>query len=393
MPFHSQAQRRWMYANEPEMARRWEAHTPKDRHLPERKRPRKRKAMDGSRKKTAMEFLGLVKEAVGARSRFLSRLLLPTTASGRQVNSLGRRISTILPTNDPAAIASLPGLLPGVTKDSVRDLIERRGTMLQIGNPPRGLASLGLLPPPAKELEITLNPKLNRFLTSQQDRFFDKYVGDLDRLAVSGRHGGPFLLTQRNTPSQVASGRPVWSYRGYHSDPTIVNSYTSKSPLPIAGGLPADILPPRGDAVWFSGDPYSAQGYAKATVPRLSLAFPDPPVPIPIRSYVMRVPTQELRRAGPHSPRFHPHLRRDTRRLSTSELDELEASTRSSRPYPHFGPYPYFDLPSYESVFTSPGQLDRRLVAYYKQLPSGRDFQQVTHSRWKDVLGLRKATS
>lgn len=37
MPFVSQAQRRWMHANEPEMAKRWEEHTPKGRKLPERK--------------------------------------------------------------------------------------------------------------------------------------------------------------------------------------------------------------------------------------------------------------------------------------------------------------------------------------------------------------------
>lgn len=35
MPFKSQAQRRWMYANKPAMAQRWEAHTP-DRKLPAR---------------------------------------------------------------------------------------------------------------------------------------------------------------------------------------------------------------------------------------------------------------------------------------------------------------------------------------------------------------------
>lgn len=37
MPFKSQAQRRWMYANEPEMAKRWEKHTPKGKKLPEKK--------------------------------------------------------------------------------------------------------------------------------------------------------------------------------------------------------------------------------------------------------------------------------------------------------------------------------------------------------------------
>lgn len=36
-PFVSEAQRRWMHANEPAMAKRWEAHTPKGKALPKRK--------------------------------------------------------------------------------------------------------------------------------------------------------------------------------------------------------------------------------------------------------------------------------------------------------------------------------------------------------------------
>ena len=35
MPFVSKAQRRWMYANEPEMAKRWEKHT-KSKNLPDK---------------------------------------------------------------------------------------------------------------------------------------------------------------------------------------------------------------------------------------------------------------------------------------------------------------------------------------------------------------------
>ena len=34
MPFQSQAQRAWMYANEPKMAKEWEEHTPKGKKLP-----------------------------------------------------------------------------------------------------------------------------------------------------------------------------------------------------------------------------------------------------------------------------------------------------------------------------------------------------------------------
>lgn len=41
MPFESQAQRKYMYANHPEMAKEWEAATPKDKKLPERKHKKK----------------------------------------------------------------------------------------------------------------------------------------------------------------------------------------------------------------------------------------------------------------------------------------------------------------------------------------------------------------
>lgn len=36
MPFKSEAQRRWMHKNHPEMAKEWEAETPSGKKLPER---------------------------------------------------------------------------------------------------------------------------------------------------------------------------------------------------------------------------------------------------------------------------------------------------------------------------------------------------------------------
>jgi len=36
MPFKSEAQRRWMYATHPKMAKKWEKHTPKGKKLPEK---------------------------------------------------------------------------------------------------------------------------------------------------------------------------------------------------------------------------------------------------------------------------------------------------------------------------------------------------------------------
>ena len=35
MPFESEAQRKWMYANKPSMAKKWEKHTHKGQKLPE----------------------------------------------------------------------------------------------------------------------------------------------------------------------------------------------------------------------------------------------------------------------------------------------------------------------------------------------------------------------
>ena len=37
MPFQSKAQRKWMYANKPKMASKWQKETPKN-NLPERKK-------------------------------------------------------------------------------------------------------------------------------------------------------------------------------------------------------------------------------------------------------------------------------------------------------------------------------------------------------------------
>lgn len=48
MPFKSSAQRRWMYANKPGMAKRWEKETPKGKKLP--KTVKKRGGRGGKRR-------------------------------------------------------------------------------------------------------------------------------------------------------------------------------------------------------------------------------------------------------------------------------------------------------------------------------------------------------
>lgn len=49
MPFKSEAQRRWMWSNLPDMARRWEKETPKGK-LPKRKRRKSGAAADELKK-------------------------------------------------------------------------------------------------------------------------------------------------------------------------------------------------------------------------------------------------------------------------------------------------------------------------------------------------------
>ena len=43
MPLKSKAQRRWMHATHPEMAKRWEAETPKGKPLPKKAKKAKGK--------------------------------------------------------------------------------------------------------------------------------------------------------------------------------------------------------------------------------------------------------------------------------------------------------------------------------------------------------------
>jgi len=43
MPFKSKAQRKWMYKNFPEMAKRWEKESPLPSRLPNRVKPKRRR--------------------------------------------------------------------------------------------------------------------------------------------------------------------------------------------------------------------------------------------------------------------------------------------------------------------------------------------------------------
>jgi len=46
MPFKSQQQRKWMYANHPQMARQWQEHTPSGEKLPDKVKAKPSKVKD-----------------------------------------------------------------------------------------------------------------------------------------------------------------------------------------------------------------------------------------------------------------------------------------------------------------------------------------------------------
>lgn len=66
MPFKSKQQRKWMYANDPEMAARWEKHTPDDTKLPEKvqnkKKKQTKKALDVSKAHRMLFFIRLASD-------------------------------------------------------------------------------------------------------------------------------------------------------------------------------------------------------------------------------------------------------------------------------------------------------------------------------------------
>jgi hypothetical protein len=68
MPFKSEAQRGWMHANEPEMAKKWEKETPKGKKLPKKVKKKKTKSesIDKIIDTALVKGAGLVKKGTGA---------------------------------------------------------------------------------------------------------------------------------------------------------------------------------------------------------------------------------------------------------------------------------------------------------------------------------------
>lgn len=109
MPFKSEAQRRWMYANKPEMAKEWERETSKDIKLP--KRVRKESKM----KKEALYYL--TKQATAETGAMYGGLLGPIgAAAGAGIGAKDKdpgsaAIRAGLGGTGGAVIGALPGAL------------------------------------------------------------------------------------------------------------------------------------------------------------------------------------------------------------------------------------------------------------------------------------------
>jgi hypothetical protein len=84
MPFKSKSQQRWMYANEPEMAKKWSDHTPDHDALPE-KAKKKEKRMKTTEKIAAAVALAKVREKCADQKPFKRWGDLATTLGGAAI--------------------------------------------------------------------------------------------------------------------------------------------------------------------------------------------------------------------------------------------------------------------------------------------------------------------
>jgi hypothetical protein len=84
MPFKSKSQQRWMYANEPEMAKKWSEHTPDHSDLPE-KAKKKEKRMKTTEKIAAAAALAKVREKCADQKPFKRWGDLATTLGGAAI--------------------------------------------------------------------------------------------------------------------------------------------------------------------------------------------------------------------------------------------------------------------------------------------------------------------
>jgi len=109
MPFESQAQRRFMYAKHPEMAKRWEAHTPKGKKLPEHKGDKVSKGTTKKAEFVRQFLLNAAKTGVTGPAA-LTKLAQQMTKSADFSDAVGKAVGGLASTVPLAAAAGTIGL-------------------------------------------------------------------------------------------------------------------------------------------------------------------------------------------------------------------------------------------------------------------------------------------
>lgn len=129
-----------------------------------------------------------------------------------------------------------------------------------------------------------MKEKLRQLAPKMFQKENERILADLDARAQSGRHDAPKLFDPTAQP-ELAGGQPVTAYKGFLGDAPSLNI-------------------PEGDAVWYTGVPDIAHGYATGRSMTKSTGN---------NRYVSEAPVELLRAQGTASPSFTPHIMKDNR--------------------------------------------------------------------------------
>lgn len=211
-----------------------------------------------------------------------------------------------------------------------------------------------------------MDRKLIKYLNSANAEQW--WLNRADQIAMSGRHRPALfnLLSAATTKTPVSEkvnqlfkGRftqPTVAYRGYISENHVLPQFSVKPEEPT----------------WWSGYGDVAHGY---------VTRPGGTNPVTAgnllgnRQYIAQANVADLKKAGPHSPFFTPHIAQDNR---SDYLQRLMSRIGGKKYDLYSGSNEWGKRPHYESVFTQGSQNPLDTVTnLYKRLPSGRGFQQV----------------
>lgn len=295
----------------------------------------------------------LEKRAIGARAKFISRLINGTR---RPLNkSLAREVGRALGQNKGLVRGEpLEQLVRKTTPGSDEALYRLLRSRYPYSDSLGSAQDIRLLSQDrAKRLSENLqplykSPAANKLRANQ----FEALARQADEIAMSGRHNREVLPSfsrpASNTANAALSNRGDTLYKGFVGSPQI---------FPGLAGRPAVQAKP-GDPIWASAYPEVAEAYGSSQSFNL------------LPYYLGRTPTSAAKRYGPHGP-FTPHRASDNRRL----LPILPRHYGGKR---IVGAKNWGNWPRYEKVTTYrpdahglfPGEV-------FKPLPSGRGYQRI----------------